>query len=205
MKPVSLVSRTQLLVEGHDAQRFFQAFLNHCQRAHVQVQNFGGISELGPFLKALSLMPGFRSTVTTVAVIRDAEASAQAAWQSAASSLKSAGLTAPPSPACFSTSTPRTGIFILPDNQSAGTLETLCLQSVQTDPALPCVGQFMQCVAQAGFPLPASIGQADKRRVQAFLASRDKPGLRLGEAAEKGYWPFNQAAFAALRSFCQGL
>jgi hypothetical protein len=204
-KPAELKAASQLVVEGNDALRFFQAFLKHCQRSTVQVQNFGGVNELTAFLKALALMPHFRSLVTKVAVIRDAEANAQSAWQSVASSLAALGWPVPAKPGGFASGPMTTGIFILPDNQNAGTLESLCLAAVQADPAMSCVSDYMQCITLAGLSLPTSKAQLDKARVQAFLASRNKPGLRLGEAAEKGYWPLNNSAFDALRCFCQKL
>lgn len=95
MQPAQLSSPIQLVVEGNDAWRFFNAFLKHCQRPGVQVQNFGGIHQLGGFLKALSLMPHFGSLVTTVAVIRDAEADAQAARQSVESCFHALKWTVP--------------------------------------------------------------------------------------------------------------
>lgn len=70
---------------------------------------------------------------------------------------------------------------------------------------MPCVQSFMTCLTQAEIPLPDTPAQRDKARLQAFLASRQKPGLRLGEAAEKGDLPFNLPAFASLPSFCEQL
>ena len=40
-----------------------------------------------------------------------------------------------------------------------------------------------------------------KARVQAFLSSRIEPGKRLGEAAEAGYWPFNNPVFNPIKDF----
>jgi hypothetical protein len=38
-----------------------------------------------------------------------------------------------------------------------------------------------------------------KAKVHAFLASRREPDLRLGEAAEKGYWPLDSESFTSIK------
>ena len=50
-------------------------------------------------------------------------------------------------------------------------------------------------LTSAGLPNPRWVSKA---RVHAFLASRDRPDLRLGEAAERGIWRFESEAFRPL-------
>ena len=42
-------------------------------------------------------------------------------------------------------------------------------------------------------------------RIHAFLASREDPELRLGEAAQRGYLPWENAAFHQLIEFVRSL
>ena len=44
-----------------------------------------------------------------------------------------------------------------------------------------------------------------KAEVHAFLASREEPDKRLGEAAEAGYWPLGDPAFGHLKNFVLNL
>jgi hypothetical protein len=44
-----------------------------------------------------------------------------------------------------------------------------------------------------------------KAQAHAFLATLDKPDLRLGEAAVAGYWDFDHPAFDALKAFVAAL
>ena len=67
------------------------------------------------------------------------------------------------------------------------------MTSIADDAAMPCVEEFIECVMDGG-PRDTS-----KARVQAFLASRDTPGKRLGEAAMAGYWAFDHPAFDGFR------
>jgi hypothetical protein len=60
--------------------------------------------------------------------------------------------------------------------------------------------QYFQCLKQKNLPLPGNISKA---KVQVFLASRHKAGLRLGEAAQEGYWPWEVEAFGEVKDFLQ--
>lgn len=77
-------------------------------------------------------------------------------------------------------------------------IEDVCLDSVKTDPAMECVDLYFECISQAEMQGPREVWMS-KARVHAFLASRDRPDLRLGEAAEKGIWEFDTDAFLPLK------
>lgn len=97
---------------------------------------------------------------------------------------------------------PRVSFVILPDGVRSGKLETVCLESVAADHAMPCVDQYFACLRAVGFAVPANV---EKAMVQAFLASRPASGLLLGQAAQAGYWPFGHAAFNRLRQLVLAL
>ena len=192
---------TQLVVEGRDAEVFFSALLEHMQAHNVQVQDFGGTSELAGFLKALRITPGFSTRVSSLGIIRDAETGAPAAFQSVQSALTAAQLPVPSAPNQPTGDNPRVSIFILPDNRGPGMLETLCLAAVTGDPVMPCVETYLECVQQYAAAPPRNLAKA---KVQAFLASRDRPG-QLREAARRGYWPWDDPTFALVKQFLQAL
>jgi hypothetical protein len=167
---------------------------------YIQVQNFGGVTELNDFLAALAKMSAF-DTVDTLGIVRDAEKSAGRALQSVCSSLKRRGLPFPKAPGLFEGSEPKVGVFILPDGKSPGMLEDLCLRSVGDDPAMPCLDRYFGCLETAD-SLPKNLS---KGRVQAFLASRAQPGLLLGEAAGRKYWPWDHTAFNHVKRFLHAM
>ena len=93
----------------------------------------------------------------------------------------------------------------MPGNETAGMLEDLCLKSLEEeppDPALECMRQYYNCLEERlprfNKPLPRS---KSKSLVQTFLASREKEVKCLGEAAQKGYWPFEKSAFEQVKNF----
>ena len=189
-KPKEIKKPRQLVVEGRSAEIFFKAFLGHEGIDDVQIQDFGGVTQFRDFLEGLLFTTGFPEQVVSLAVVRDAEGRpAVDARRSVEGALAAAGLAADGGP--------RTAVFILPDDQSDGMLETLCLRTVSGDPALECVDEYLDCLAGRGL----SPRNEHKSRLQAFLASREEPGLLLGQAADRGYWDWTSPELADLRDF----
>ena len=96
---------------------------------------------------------------------------------------------------------PAVAVLILPKADAPGTLETLCLNSVVADPAIQCVDGFLQCLEQTA----AVPRNRDKAKRHAFLASREKPDLQLGEAASAGYFSWDHPAFDQVKQFIQAV
>jgi hypothetical protein len=198
--PQPISQRKILLGEGSEEVFFFIALLKHLNIADVQVEHYGGKNNLRNFLATLLRRPGF-SNLVSVAVTRDADDDAKAAFQSVNSALDSVSLSKPNASGVFTSGQPRVGVFILPDGQANGMLEDLCLASVIADIAMPCVDQFFLCVENAG----RKPNNLSKARTRAWLASQIQPDKRLGEAAQAGYWDFNHPAFDPLKQFLQQL
>ncbi len=192
------ITRPRLLVvEGREEELFFGALIEHLGLQNVQTIPIGGKEQLRRNLKAVVATPGFVEVVS-LGVIRDANAHPDAAFQSVRDALQAVNLPAPKRPLVPVGESPRVAVLILPEVGMPGMLEDLCLRSIVQDPALPCVEQYFQCLQQEGFSLPDNVSKA---KVQVFLASRPKVGLRLGEAAQAGYWPWDDPAFEQVKDF----
>ncbi len=192
--PVS--SAKQVIVEGADDKRFIDQLLMARGAAGVQVQPIGGKSQLRAYLQILRNDDEF-PVVSSVAVLRDADDNPRAAWNSVVGALSAAGFAAPGAPGDFADGPPRVGALLLPGGGKHGSLETLCLASLLSA-ELECIDRLLDCVSGLGAPRP---NQLDKARAYAWLATRERPGLRVGEAAEKGYWNFSSHAFDDLWAF----
>ncbi len=199
--PAPITRPKLLVVEGTDARVFFDVLLEQMGLADtVQTQDFGGVNELSSFLRTLPGTSGF-SQVTSLGIVRDAENNAQSAFQSVCGSLRKAGLSVPQRPMVPASGSPGVSVFVLPDCTSPGMLETLCLQSLESDPIMPCVAEYFECVDVNG-SLPNNM---DKARLQALLASRSRPGLSLRDATKAGYWPWSSPVFDPLKQFLRAL
>lgn len=192
---------TQLLVEGKEEELFFGALVNHLKLSGIQIREYGGKDNLSRFLKAFAITPGFEQ-VTSLGVVRDADKDADGAFKSVCSSLKTAPLSVPSSCLSYAGTKPRVIVLILPGNSQPGALEDLCLGAVKDDPAMECVDIFMTCVEKK---LVAPSMELSKAKVHVFLASRKRPDLRLGEAAQASYWPWDSQAFTQVMELLQSL
>jgi hypothetical protein len=140
--------------------------------------------------------------VKALGVIRDADQDATYAFHSIRNDLQAVRLPVPEVLETLVGHNPRVGVMLLPGGNRIGMLEDLCLDSIAQDSVfLHCVTKYFQCLEQQGIVLRDNV--ISKAKIQVFLASREKPGLRLGEAAGKGYWPWDNQVFEPLKIFLQ--
>ncbi len=199
LKPPSPIHQPKLLIgEGEEEVRFFHAFLSYLNLNEIQVEQYGGKNNLSAYLRTLVTPRAGFQNLTAIAITRDADQDADAAFQSVCAALRRADLSQPERHGEFTMHSPRVGVFIMPDGKSAGMLEDLCLAAQQADLAMSCVEGYFECLAQAQHPLPENMSKA---RLHAWLASRKLPDKRLGEAAESGYFDWENSAFDALKKF----
>jgi len=194
---IEIIQPNVIVVEGKDDELFFSAFIKHLGLANIQIIPIGGKTELRPKLNALVTSPNF-SQVTSLGIVRDADANPATAFQSMCDALRQVNLPVPHQTLVRAGNNPQVVVMVLPDKDTPGELEDLCLQAVVYDPAIKCVDQYFLCLQQNGISSPKSLSKA---KIHAFLASRTKPDLRLGEAAQKGYWPWNTQAFENVKKF----
>lgn len=190
-----------LIVEGKEDELFFSAFCHHLGLNDIQVLSIGGKTQLPSNLKALKGVTGF-SRVTALGIIRDSDEDANAAFQSVCSALQHAGLPKPPKPMTPSSERPRVSVMILPDNQSPGALEDICLKAIAGTPAMRCVDEFFCCLQRHHLPPSKNLSKA---KVLAYLTSLPEPDKRLGESAQSGYWNWDHPAFSDLKDFLRSL
>ena len=197
LEPTGITQEKQLLVEGNDPRNFFEAFARHLSLQNMQIQNFGGVNDLRYFLSLLRKMPG-TGKISSIGIVRDAEDSAQSAFESVQSALENAGLPAPRRAGQRLSGEPAVSVAILPDNERPGMLETLLCRTFAGAAEDKCIDDYLACVGA----LPGvTVKRPDKARVHAWLAAKPDPHVSAGVAAKKGYWDFDHDAFADLRAF----
>ena len=123
----------------------------------------GDVNDLRDFLPALVDAPGFKETVRSVGIVRDAETSAESALQSIQSSLRNAGLETPDSPRKRISADPAVTVLILPDGSRSGMLETLLCETFAGTPIDGCIDVFFECAEAA---LEESVKRPHKARAR---------------------------------------
>ena len=204
MSPIdstSIACPIQLLVEGNDPRNFFPAFIQQQYPDYeIQVRNYGGIGELRDYLGGFVKRPDF-GYVKNLGLVRDAEHSAQSAFQSVQDALTEVGLSSPRQVAVRSEAHPAVTVLIWPSHDQPGMLETLLCQSFAEDPLTECIDNFFACLDERS----VSIKRPDKARARVYLTTKPEAHVSVGVAAQKKYWNLEHAAFAPVHAFIQGL
>ncbi len=201
-----------LLGEGVEDALCFEALLKHMKLSDdIQVDQYGGKNKMGEGIKGTTGRTGFPKVVS-IGITRDCDSSESgathesesSAFQSVCSALEKAHLPQPPVVMAKSTGVPSVSVMILPGAGRTGMLEDLFLDYVKSLPEFPCVESYFDCVNSKAGRVQAWNTIA-KSQAHAFLATLDKPDLRLGEAAAAGYLDFNHPAFDSLKAFIRAL
>ena len=133
-------------------------------------------------------------------------------FKSVAKALKEANLPVPDEPEILvvgnfkgdATRPIKIGVFMFPAKDKGGKLEHLCLRAFQDrDPAYDCVGEFFACVKKQRNREPSDKDKP-KSEVQCLLASYI-PGLGIGSAANKDFWPWKSQVWDPLKAFIKEL
>ena len=187
-QPIEIKYPKLLLVEGADALHFFIKALEVFGVNDVQVLDFGGISDLIKYLKALLLYQNFDS-VTSLVIARDAEKNSDSAISNVKKALEQISLSIPEKPFEFTGNNPKIAFMIFPGFDEAGlqsgTLEDLCLDIVKDCSSFDCVDAYIQCLQSNGY----EIKQPHKTKLHTYLSGKNNfVGLKIGEAAKAGAW-----------------
>lgn len=192
--PIPIEATRMLLGEGKEENVFLDALLKHLGISGVQVENYGGKSNLSPFLKALKNRSGF-ARVEKLSIVRDADDDPASAASSVNNAIAQAAFAADLT----------VKKLILPGDAQVGALENLCLQAIAGQPIETCIEEYMTCAAQATGHTHTTTTNKAKARIHAWLAAQPKPDLRLGHAAADGLLDWSSPAFDQLRLFVQDL
>ena len=187
-----------LLVEGNDTLKFFEAALEKMNSTGIQILDFGGVNDLASYLGTLKMNSGFIQLAKSIAIVRDAESDAKAAFDSVRGSLQRVKLPVPRRPGVAVDGPPRVNVLILPDNTNPGMLEDLCLGSVADAPVISCIDEFFACVQERQGYIP---GNKSKAKLRVFLASRKDPTKLLGNALKADYIPWKHPQFDHIKRF----
>lgn len=205
----TLEARKIILGEGtHDA-HFFKALLDRLEITDVQTGDYGGKNGLSDALHVLQTIPKPAGPLEVLGVTRDADTNSRAAFQSICEVLAHEGYPTPDNLGEVATGKSpggrvRVGVFIMPDNEGEGAMETLCLRSVDNDPAIGCVKEYFNCIRPNGAVRPTQ-SKRDKAHAQVYIASKEVPNLHPGLAAKEGYWNFDSDALDPLKKFIRAL
>lgn len=206
-----ITTDSQLLVEGRVPEMFFRELIAFCGlAAAVEVRTFGDIGKenLQTYLELFTQKVAFKERVKRIGIVRDAEGStALGAFQSVQAALRDAHLVEPSAMNQLEGNPLAVGVFILPNCQDAGMLESLCLSAVaeietgQANGILPCVDEFFACLNKRG----KKPGNPAKAQFAGYALACDVVDPQLGRAAQKGAIPWQAKSFDSLKAFVKSV
>ncbi len=198
----TITAKKLILAEGRDAELFLVWAGRHFRpEKDFQVMDFGGINELTNFLKLLVNDESY-DNVETIVVARDAETDAKAATDSIRHSMEQAKMPVPEKPFEYiRNATVKTAFMIFPGPEhKKGRLEDLCLSTIENDPLLKCVDDYLECAKAKGEQLT----RMHKSKLHCFLAGKkDYAGLPIGRASHKKAWDFDHSALEPFKRIIQ--
>jgi hypothetical protein len=187
-----------VLVEGTTDQAIVVAIIEQLSLDGFHVHNMFGKDSWVEQIKAICRMRGFRKSVTSLGLVRDADANGHRAFQSCASALTTAGLPTPTNVGEVADGRPAVAIEIVPSIDVAGAVEELCLPSFNPG-RLRCVHEYFECLRGT------DAEYAVKAQVQVYLAGLARHCKDLSVAARRGELELSHEVFDGLRNFLQGL
>jgi hypothetical protein len=170
--------------------------------AGLTIEGCGGRDNLERYLVDLHIRPEFtRMEVESVAIMIDAEASAEASWQKLKNAVQLAFKAELIEQGVFAGDRPRIGGFVVSGDGGRGMIEDLCLASVSDRPGYACLEEYFKCLADK----TDQKKYHPKAKFRAWMASQSEYEFHVGKAAEKGFLPWDNPAFTPLREFLRQL
>lgn len=202
-----------ILCEGKDAEGFLINYLESEALAKdqrfsndIQILDFGGNENLSNYLMNLMNMDKF-DRVTSLAVIRDAENDYDKACREVIGSLRKCGFTFPSKCAEWvddKSGMLRIGFILFPLNNTAGTLEDLCLRTLSENNSksvLHSIDSFLDIMESS---CGRNYRRRHKNKVHTYLSSSEKyVTMPLGMASRAGAFNWNSAELEPLKIFLE--
>ncbi len=194
-----------LFVEGYSDLTFYAELLEHIEIFSPFIQNLGGKGrgKLRDEAKLL-LKPDNLAKMKAIAIILDADGSAEQSFAGARDAIRSALELDIDTPGKWfeeSRTNARFGIYIVAGPDGTGEVESLAWDAwqskVENARLKECVEEFTRCAAAAGLTLR----NLDKTRIGAALSILNEDDPRLGAGARANKFDFESAQFKNLREF----
>ena len=200
-----------ILCEGRDAEEVLITYLNSdalsdepAFSSDFQVMDFGGITELTNFVRALQNMERF-SQVESLLIIRDAERNAERAMADIQTTLRKCDLDIPDAPHSWCGSSPKVGYLLFPTcdtNVKAGTLEDLCLAILSEENSSDVLCDIQSFMDHLGNKYNRSYPHEFKTKLHTYFSvTDDYVSLKIGESAKAGAFNWNSNQLSPLKSF----
>jgi hypothetical protein len=208
------IHKAVVLCEGKEDRLVFEKVASLAGLEGLVFEDYGGKDNLGNFLQGLKVRPDYsRKEFATLALTRDADDSFENAWRSLANTAKqhlNTEMSAPgvsceiPEPEYPQDNKIQLIGWVLPGPQQTGMLESLCLQSVASQPEFECLETYFKCLSEKLHMMDFH----PKAKFHAWIVSqtdfKDKD-YKIEKAIKENRFQWEHSAFDGLRQFLSKL
>jgi len=166
-----------LVVEGQDDEHV----IRHLRQRNMPMPEFGivsrnSVSELLSAIEADVLAPGR----TALGILVDADGDVGSRWQAVADRLRRVNIEAPqapdPSGTVIEKSSPRIGVWLMPNNEAPGEIEDFVAGMIpESDPVWPRSQAYVDGIPVTDRKLAS--GKILRAKVHSWLATREAPRM----------------------------
>lgn len=197
----SLNKPCTILVEGPDDEGFFNALAKNLGLVtDIQIVQLKGRNNLKPRLR--SVKQASRTTsAASLGIVLDCETDPSATFQQIQEALRDEDFAVPADVLQVAGEFPQIVFTIFPDSQTPGMIEDVCLRAFSTSfpEAMVCVEQYFECFSTQTALFSAT--DLSKAKLRAFLSAMEKAETRLGIAAQKDWWSWDNPVFDDAKKF----
>ena len=176
-------SERVLLVEGGDDEHVVRHLCHKMKIDEPCIIDKGGFPELARAIGVEIKVPNRH----TVGILADADDDLDARWKAISGRLKGVNIELPMSPVPTGTlidGKPRVGVWLMPDNVSAGEIEDFVATMIPAaDPVWPLAEQYIEGIPPEHRKFKP--GKVSRARIHAWLATRAEP-RKMGAAIGAG-------------------
>lgn len=193
-----------LAVKGKDEANFFKALLEFLNISNVQIIDVGGKDSFKNKLSGYIQTDGALVKIKRIGFVRDAEKlEAELAFHSICTILQQYALPCPKE-LCkpIEQDGKRVSIFIMPNNNSCGMLEDLCIDSIKDAEIFTCIEHFIKCYIDK---IEQDKFNTAKATILAYLSTRTPIVNSMGVAALQNVWDFTNPCFDETKRFLKEL
>lgn len=200
-----------LIVEGKTDAAFFTALQNALgYKGAIEIRHMKGKTALRELLLEIRDASVNEGELTHLAIVLDNDKSPDGTAQSIRDALRAHRFSVPPEPLAWgkpSASSPATMFYTLPDPESRGALEGLCLRFFQAiDPqGVGCVQDYLIRCTDGRSQYVDDYAPYDKAKLQAFLAIWGNGTLSLENAVKQPQWDWYHPVFEGVQQFIHQL
>ena len=205
MKNTKLFDELTLWVEGSHDEHFFKKLLAHIGFKDVHIFNTNGKDNFSNCFGRLCKQD--TEIIKRICFVQDADKNpAKSAFDSICHYLKKdeSPFPVPEEISDMTEGNPKCGIFIMPDNESKGTIESLCLKSIKDKEIFKSIEQYLDAVEENDAKMYRKLN-LPKSQILAYLAGKHPYSYSVGLGTQQGHFDLDHPCFDKLKDFLKRL